>query len=835
MQAQLVEGFSSGDLSNWLGDVEKFIINPDEQLQLNDAEANSPAVLFHPFAVQSASVWEAYIAYDFSPSTANFCRFILQSDQTDADHFQGYFLQVGGISGNDDALTLYRKDGSNNTLLLSGSLGAVGGDEVQVRVRVSRDTEGFWTLEADYTGGENWQDEGSVLDDRYAQGTFFGVECRYTSTRSDKFFFDDFKIETTADTIAPKPLITNVLANDSLLLEFDEPIADNAALANFDNYIFDPSIALTNVQLLNPTNLLLTFAEPLQVNINYTLRLQNISDLAGNLVENAPINFIYIPIQEPQFGDIVITEIMADPSPAIGLPEIEYIELYNRSSKGFNLAEMNLSDASGSVILPDYLLQAGEYVLLFRRTENAFSFVENKLALNDFIGLGNTGDELILQSATGELLHQVRYRDDWYGDRNKSDGGWSLEWQTPNFICALNGKNWTASVAVSGGTPGEPNSQYNDTKDRSFEGADRLIVLNDTQLQLLFNERIKPTKSTNYDINNNEIITVTTLENEVILDLAQPLMKGTAYTLLIQKTVSDCLDNTLAQTDSLVFTLPELAAANDLVFNEILFNPATGGSDFIELYNRSDKTIDLQSLFLSDQASDIININASFLLSPKEYVVLTPSPENILQNYSTAQANRLMETDLPSMPDRAGSLFLYRLNEQMQIVPIDAFNYSNDFHNALLDDENGVSLERLRPDSPTQDANNWHSAAAAVGFGTPTVQNTQFMETPELSNDFQLIETQISPDGDGFQDVLLLDYELERAGYIANIRLFDSAGRLLEELVQSELLMAKGTFKWDGNLTNGEGVRPGIYILHVDYFEPNGDRRTAQFAFSLIR
>ncbi len=47
-------------------------------------------------------------------------------------------------------------------------------------------------------------------------------------------------------------------------------------------------------------------------------------------------------------GDVRITEIMADAMPAVGLPEAEYIELYNASSKTFNLLNWKYSDATAT-------------------------------------------------------------------------------------------------------------------------------------------------------------------------------------------------------------------------------------------------------------------------------------------------------------------------------------------------------------------------------------------------------------------------------------------------------------------------------------------------------
>ena len=63
--------------------------------------------------------------------------------------------------------------------------------------------------------------------------------------------------------------------------------------------------------------------------------------------------------------DIVIDEIMADPTPQVGLPNTEWIELKNTSAVAINLFGFRLSDLSGqSGAMPSYLLKPDSFVIV---------------------------------------------------------------------------------------------------------------------------------------------------------------------------------------------------------------------------------------------------------------------------------------------------------------------------------------------------------------------------------------------------------------------------------------------------------------------------------------
>src|SRR6266511_2195199 len=63
--------------------------------------------------------------------------------------------------------------------------------------------------------------------------------------------------------------------------------------------------------------------------------------------------------------DVVIVEIMADPSPQVGLPNNEWIELKNTTTSAIDLQGWRIGDASGqSGAFPNFTLEPDSVVLV---------------------------------------------------------------------------------------------------------------------------------------------------------------------------------------------------------------------------------------------------------------------------------------------------------------------------------------------------------------------------------------------------------------------------------------------------------------------------------------
>jgi len=175
---------------------------------------------------------------------------------------------------------------------------------------------------------------------------------------------------------------------------------------------------------------------------------------------------------------------------------------------------------------------------------------------------------------------------------------------------------------------------------------------------------------------------------------------------------------------------------------------------------------------------------------------------------------------LPSFSNDAGTVAISIKNAT---AIIDKFAYSPDMFLSLLTSTDGVSLERINFNRPSDDKTNWHCASESAGFGTPTYKNSQYSEGVTAEDPVSVSPEVFSPDNDGYNDVLNLNYVFDTPEYIATITIYDANGRLIRELIKSKLLGTSGTFSWDGITDDNEKARIGIYVIYFEVFDVNGN------------
>lgn len=277
--------------------------------------------------------------------------------------------------------------------------------------------------------------------------------------------------------------------------------------------------------------------------------------------------------------------------------------------------------------------------------------------------------------------------------------------------------------------------------------------------------------------------------------------------------------------------------ANDILINEVLFNPYDGGPDFVELYNNTADTISLSDVRLatwdanSQMLKTMVKLADSATIPPNDYMVVTTDADFIKQRYTVRHPDKLMEIKkLPSYSNDKGVVIVALSDSTV----IDRFDYTEELHYRWLADVEGVSLERRSFIEPTQSKANWHSAAKSVGWATPTYKNSQAMNVIVSEEAFVIEPEVFSPDNDGYNDLLTITYSIYEGDMLSNITIFDEQGRLVKALERNALLGTSGSFVWDGSDSNGNRCRVGNYVVYIEVYNTTGAMQTLKKVITLM-
>jgi len=830
--SQVLDDFNDGDFTQnpiWEGDTEDFKVNHNKQLQLNREGLEGLSYLTTSHRIVDSVSWEFYIKLSFSPSANNYARVYLSASEADLSaSLQGWYLQFGE-SGSDDALELFRQDGTTHSSVCRGVEGAIS-SSFNARIKVTH-RSGDWEIYADFNNSGTYTLQCQGFDDTYHSTAFFGVFCQYTSSNATKFYFDDIDISyIELDEIPPEVLSVSPQGTHQLKVDFSEMLTSETAL-HTDNYTVDAEIGHPGNAVFGDSQkeVLLDFATDFEPEKDYEIQISGVNDWSQNTMKDTAITFFRTEILE---FDVVFNEIMADPTPVVDLPEAEYLEIYNRTAHPIDLSAWVLEIGHSPKLFPSVFISADSYLILCKSDD-----VETLSSYGSCVGfpsfsLTNTGQSLKLIAPNGICIHHIHYSRDWYADDEKDDGGWSMERIDPEDFCSAK-DNWRAAIDIRGGSPGEINSVDGLTGDMAPPKIERVEVLDSLRIRLYFNKKMDSISYSNplnymFDMGLEhpvECIKEGPEYQSVVLRLGQKLQKGIVYTLETTTALRLC-DGSDAGSLWASFAIPDNIERGDIVFNEILFDAAVEDGEYLELVNVSEKVLEAASLSISRLKPNQYDTSwysvqlPGRLLFPGDYIVYTSSREQVEKVYYSENPEQIISLEhFISLPNDEGQLILHLKGSKDSVV--DRLHYEEAWHYDLLHDTKGVSLEKIdlhQGNIPE----NWHSAASAVNYGTPAYENSQFLASEKPSSRFELVPEIFSPDNDGYDDVLQINYEMEAPGYTLNLVIYDSRGRKILHLLKNELLGISGSFYWDGQTEDHQKAAIGIYILYFEYFDLQG-------------
>ncbi|MDR2650896.1 MAG: lamin tail domain-containing protein [Prevotellaceae bacterium] len=612
----------------------------------------------------------------------------------------------------------------------------------------------------------------------------------------------------------------------TVIVEFSKNIqeAGNYLIKNSQGIVFD-----VTSKTISSKQVTLNLSKKLFGN-NFSLHIDEAKDNEGFTITNST----YFRYQTVSFGNLVFNEIMAKPNPPVSLPDREYLELYNRTTDTIYLTNFCILYGAGkSARITTGKIAPHKYAIICA-SSSASEFYDygDVFSATSFPSLLDAGMMLTLISPDSTVVAVVEYSNSFYENEAKSKGGWSLE-RIDSENLSDNG-NWKVSNSADGGTPGRKNSVAETNPDNIQPYVLKTEMIDEYSIRILFSENIISSILENIEyylvirVGNPSKAKAANAElsNTVELTFDKSFNTGTIYELAISPNINDIHRNEYTG-DPIFFGQMYKPEKGSIVINEILFHPRSGGSDFVEIYNRSDRILDLSDISIASRNRTTGNLQQIHRVSeipiyvqPADYFVFTTDLISLQQAYYIENpANVVIMSGFPTYPNEDGTVVL--LDNEDNII--DEFSYSANMHGIFVSNPEGVSLERVDFERKSSELGNWQSAAQTVGFATPTYKNSCYTHTTkEVNETFTLMSTTFSPDGDGYEEVLFIDYKMPGAGFIVNIRIYNIRGQFVKEICRNVALGVEGRLVWDGSKANNTKAPVGPYILLIEAFDANG-------------
>lgn len=693
-----------------------------------------------------------------------------------------------------------------------------------------------------------WGGNGVALE-RLSQNTPSTFRENWAESPNELLGTPGLPNEAQPDSSPPEIVRAAQYQDQGFVLTFNERLNSDQATAD-ENYSITPNLPISMIAL--DRNEVILFAGNELVNDQeYEITISGISDIFGNEIESTTASVRYLEFGDVAPGEIVINEIMYEPSDESGA---EFIEILNRTDENYDLTDWLLGDSTDETEIPRGVLIRENETLVLTDSQTFAAETDKFVFIPDFQSLNNSGDAITLKNAAGSVIDSLFYRADWGID----EPGISLERKDPAGLSTDPG-NWKSSTSERGATPGMENStfeidesapeilfanffhpdsievEFNEYVDLTSGGENKLAKGGGLQKQSQSNARFllngTPADLLFYDTNSGD---------RVILD-GSAVSQGEEVTLSVEN-LGDYKGNVAT---SLQQPIAQPISEGDIIFNEIMFDPISDERDglpdqsqYVEIFNRRSYAISLEGFVLHDEPNEDgeisiiepIRSNRQWLPA-NGYALIYPEPEDVPFSNSRAADFFGLSGDMQEFAIQTDRTTLSLTNTGRQIYladstmqTIDMVDYVPEWHNPNVMDTKGIALERINPNFDTNDESNWGSNSTPLG-GSPGSENSIYQGSEQTisGNDIAFTPNPFSPDDDGFEDNLLISYSFDEPDYLIKVRIYDRYGRLVRKLAEAKRAGFEGSLIWDGKTDDGLRNRVGIYIVLLEaYNSANG-------------
>ncbi|MFU8859501.1 MAG: lamin tail domain-containing protein [Cyclonatronaceae bacterium] len=585
--------------------------------------------------------------------------------------------------------------------------------------------------------------------------------------------------------------------------------------------ILIPGITADSVQALSATEFLVHLSGTMANTTEYLLDLNPVTDVFGNPLHRTEYAFIYYHIEEADYRDVVVNEILYRPLEGVAP---RFIEVVNRSDKNIDLSGWTIGRSSATVGIPDspdLILLPGEFAVFSARPGLPDMPPSVKHVTLNLPGFSRFGDSVFLKDRNEFLIDTLSYQPSWGGD---SDGR-SLERADPD-AASNDPVNW--KTHPTGHSAGFENMSHE--PDLTPPQVVKAVAQGPGTAEILFSEFLDTAFPPVISAAHRSVLIQDFdpfRSNRIIITLPEGIPDEET---MIE--INEAMDVAGNSAGLLQVPLAHTPRNGDLVINEIMYQPLQNRygsypdqSQYVEFLNRSERTVSLAGVHLHDETDKHGQVRSiepqggeSAWLPPGGYGLIHADTAAVFEETSLA---RFFGLDFESawLQARRSTLNLTSAGRAVYLsgqngLVLDSLTYSPGWHNPNVHDPRGISLERIHPGGPSDDARNWSSNVMPEG-GTPGAPNSilQLPEPDDSNRSLTITPNPFSPDGDGFNDHLFISYRLDSPDYLVTIQIFDRYGRPVRRLVDRERAGFEGHFTWDGQTDSGITGRIGIYII----------------------
>ncbi len=409
-----------------------------------------------------------------------------------------------------------------------------------------------------------------------------------------------------------------------------------------------------------------------------------------------------------QFSEVMFTSLEANS---------EFVEIFNNSENPIDLQGYKIKYHSSKAdeiyaVDSNYILEPNQYAVIFEADYDFANGIYSNILPNKTLkfilddnafgssGMSNSSDRAIyLMNKDDDTLEVYTYSAN--NQKGYSDERFSFK------------ENLWKNSKILNGTPGKRNSiapnEY-DLEISDFYVSSNYVILGKSLQAKIEIKNLGIEIAENFlleiTINNTSIFSqnfLSLLANDsmnIEVSLADFQRGKNIIRANIVFTEDEFVDNNYAEIIVQGISINE--EAGDIIINEFIPAPTSPEPEWIEIFNKSEKEINLRNYKIADASDTLTVITENLIMYPNQYFVLADD-SSFFDVYS--KSKNIHVTNLPTLNNSGDKIIIL----DSLFRTIDSLEYSKSWNG-----RNGKSFERIDPFGISNDISNWISTVLST-------------------------------------------------------------------------------------------------------------------------